>query len=344
MEEKKDVSIPVTILSGFLGAGKTTFLNHLLQENEGTRYAIIENEFGEQGIDNELVLRPDETIVELNNGCLCCTLNDNLYDILNELFERRSEFDEIIIEATGVADPTGLAEPFIVHPMIKKQFPLKGIICLVDAEQVEDHLKETKEAINQITYSDVLVINKIDLVSEEQVTVLENRLEKLNPLARILRGQKNQFPKIEYSRTNEKLEEVLLHLYKKTTPKVEQMGFPVQKPHGHHHHKHTEEVNSHTFIFDTPFDFRQLNLQLTVYLTFQAKQLYRMKGLVWLENEDQQFILQSVGKRFNFQKKRVWNPTEQKQSILVFIGKNLQRQGLERMLKICLSKTKLQHR
>ena len=344
MEEKKDVSIPVTILSGFLGAGKTTFLNHLLQENEGTRYAIIENEFGEQGIDNELVLRPDETIVELNNGCLCCTLNDNLYDILNELFERRSEFDEIIIEATGVADPTGLAEPFIVHPMIKKQFPLKGIICLVDAEQVEDHLKETKEAINQITYSDVLVINKIDLVSEEQVTVLENRLEKLNPLASILRGQKNQFPKIEYSRTNEKLEEVLLHLYKKTTSDVEQMGFPVQKPHGHHHHKHTEEVNSHTFIFDTPFDFRQLNLQLTVYLTFQAKQLYRMKGLVWLENEDQQFILQSVRKRFNFQKKRVWNPTEQKQSILVFIGKNLQRQGLERMLKICLSKTKLQHR
>ena len=144
MKEKNEVNIPVTILSGFLGAGKTTFLNYLLQENKGIRYAIIENEFGEQGIDNELVLRPDETIVELNSGCLCCTLNDNLYDILNELHERRSEFDEIIIEATGVADPAGLAQPFIVHPLIKKHFPLRGIICLIDSEQVEDHLKETK--------------------------------------------------------------------------------------------------------------------------------------------------------------------------------------------------------
>jgi len=341
MEEKKEISIPVTILTGFLGAGKTTFLNHLLQENEGIRYAIIENEFGEQGIDNELVLRPDETIVELNNGCLCCTLNDNLYDILNELFERRSEFDEIIIEATGVADPTGLAEPFIAHPMIKKHFPLKGIICLVDAEQVEDHLKETKEAINQITYSDVLLINKIDLVSEEQVTVLESRLRKLNPLATILRGQKNRFPKMEFSRNNEKLEEVLLHINKASIDNIDQLSFPVQKPHGHHHHKHTEDVISHSFKFDTPFDLRQLRLQLTVYLTFQAKQLYRMKGLIWLENEDHQFVLQSVGKRFDFQKKRAWKETEQKQSILVFIGKNLQRQGLERMLKICLSKAKL---
>lgn len=342
MEEKKEVKIPVTILSGFLGAGKTTFLNHLLQENEGTRYAIIENEFGEQGIDNELVLRPDETIVELNNGCLCCTLNDNLYDILNELFDRRSEFDEIIIEATGVADPTGLAQPFIAHPLIKKQFPLRAVICLVDAELVENQVKETEEAINQITFSDVLLINKIDLVSEEYVTVLENKLQQMNPLATIVKGHKKQYPKIDFCRNHDKLEEVLLHSQKGTASSIEQLNFPVQKTHNHHHHKHTDEVNSHTFIFDTPFDFRRLHLQLTVYLTFQAKDLYRMKGLIWLENEDQQFILQSVGKRMNFQEKRVWGETEHKQSILVFIGKNLQRAGLERILKICLSKTKLE--
>jgi len=109
---------PVTILTGFLGAGKTTFLNHLLARNEERRYAIIENEYGRQGIDNELVLRPDETIVQLDSGCLCCTLNDDLYDLLNDLHERRDEFDEIIIEATGLADPTGLAEPFLAHPLI----------------------------------------------------------------------------------------------------------------------------------------------------------------------------------------------------------------------------------
>ena len=341
MEEKEKINIPVTILSGFLGAGKTTFLNHLLQENEGTRYAIIENEFGEQGIDNELVLRPDETIVELNNGCLCCTLNDNLYDILNELFERRSEFDEIIIEATGVADPSGLAQPFIAHPLIKQHFPLTAIICLVDAELVEDQLEETEEAINQITFSDVLLINKIDLVSPDYVSVLENRLRQLNPLATIVKGHKDQFPKIEYQKERQKLEEIL-QSQKEMELNAEQLSFPVQKPHTHHHHKHTEEVNSHTFTFDYPFNFKRLHLQLSVYFSFQSKDLYRMKGLVWLEDEDQQFILQSVGKRLDFQEKRAWRPSEQKQSILVFIGKNLQRQGLERMLSKCFSNTTLQ--
>ena len=131
---------PVTILTGFLGAGKTTFLNHLLQENEDIRYLIIENEFGEQSIDNELLLQPKESIIEFKNGCLCCSMNGNLYDILNDLYERRSEFDEIIIEATGIADPVGLVEPFIVHPLINKHFPIAAIICLVDAELVEDQL------------------------------------------------------------------------------------------------------------------------------------------------------------------------------------------------------------
>jgi len=337
---QEQINIPVTILSGFLGSGKTTLLNHILEENKGTRYAIIENEFGEQGIDNELVLRPDDTIVELNNGCLCCTLNDNLYDILNELFERRSEFDEIIIEATGVADPTGLAQPFIAHPLVKKHFPLSAIICLVDAELVEDQIEETEEALNQITFSDILLINKTDLVNEEYVRVLENRLKQLNPLATILKGHKNQFPKIEYHKKHEKLEELFFNSNKKIKSDV--LSFPIQKPHHHHHHKHTEEVNSHTFVFDRPFDFRRLHLQLSVYLSFQANNLYRMKGLIWLEQESEQFILQSVGKRMDFQKKGPWKPETPKQSILVFIGKNLQRQGLERMLNKCFSKAELQ--
>ena len=334
---------PVTILTGFLGAGKTTFLNNLLQENEDKRYAIIENEFGEQGIDNELVLRPDETIVELNNGCLCCTLNDNLYDILNELFERRSEFDEIIIEATGVTDPTGLAQPFIAHPLIKKHFPLTAIICLVDAELVEDQLNETEEAINQITFSDILLINKIDLVSEHYVKILESRLQQMNPLARIIKGHKSNFPKIEYNNQgHEKLEELLLKSNQETKLSAEQLTFPVQKPHSHHHHKHTDGVNSHTFTFDHPFDFKRLHLQLSVYLSFQSKGLYRIKGLIWLEDKDQQYLLQSVGKRLDIQEKRAWRPTESKQSVIVFIGKQLQREGIEKLLKKCISKVQLQ--
>ena len=334
---------PVTILTGFLGAGKTTFLNHLLQENEGTRYAIIENEFGEQGIDNELVLRHDETIVELNNGCLCCTLNDNLYDILNELFERRSDFDEIIIEGTGVADPTGLAQPFIAHPLIKKHFPLTSIICLVDAELIEDQLEETEEAINQITFSDILLINKIDLVSEAYVFELTNKLQELNPLAKIFIGQKDQFPKIEYHQNHKKLEELLLESADEHVKKAVQLCFPVQKPHHHHHHKHTEEIVSHTFTFDYPFDFQVLHQQLFVYLTFQSKGLYRIKGLIWLADKEQQVVLQSVGKRLDFQEKRPWGVEEKRKSVIVFIGKQLQREGLEKLLKRCISKMQLQN-
>lgn len=325
---------PVTILTGFLGAGKTTFLNHLLTENVNTRYAIIENEFGEEGIDNELVLCPDETIVELNNGCLCCTLNDNLYDILNELFERRETFDEIIIEATGVADPTGLAQPFIAHPLIKKHFPLAAIICLVDAELVEDQLEETTEAINQISFSDILIINKTDLVRKEYISELENHLRQLNPLARIVQGNKDHFPPIAYHETQEKLEEAILSTI--------HSSFLAQKPHAHHHHQHTEELNSHTFRFDHPFDFQVLYQHLFVYLTFQSKGLYRIKGLVYFVNEDQQYIVQSVGKRVDFQAKRAWRPGEKKQSVIVFIGKQLQRPGLEKLLRRCVLSPKSQ--
>lgn len=326
---------PVTIITGFLGAGKTTYLNHQISKNAAIRYAIIENEFGEQGIDSELILRPDDTIVEMNNGCLCCTLNDNLYDILNELHERREDYDEIIIEATGVADPTGLAQPFISHPMIKKQFPLKGIICLVDAELVESHLKETEEAIKQITFSDMLLLNKTDLVSANYLTELKGKLQQLNPLAKIVLGNKDDFPTIDLTQQNKRLEE--LFTTNKPIIAAEEQYFPVLKQHAHHHHHHTEEINSQTFIIDKPLDKAALNSHLFVYLTFQAKDLYRLKGLVWIKGSEEQHLIQSVGKRVALNGKRKWKEGEHKQSVLVFIGKNLQRSGLEKLLNRCVS-------
>ncbi|OJJ15030.1 hypothetical protein BKI52_39885 [marine bacterium AO1-C] len=333
-------SKPVTILTGFLGAGKTTFLNHLIEKNATTRYAIIENEFGEQGIDSELIMRPDDTIVELNNGCLCCTLNDNLYDILNELFERKDEFDEIILEATGVADPTGLAEPFVSHPLIKEFFPLKGIICLVDAEQVEQQIQNTEEAIKQITFSDVLLLNKSDLVGEEHLEFLRKKMQKLNPLAQIVLGNKNDFPNIDLVKQNTQLEELFTkkdtpHQHKKEENK--ETSFPVKKPHAHHHHEHTEEVDSQSFILDQPFDYTALDRHFFAYLTLQARDLYRMKGLVWVEGSDEQYLIQSVGNRLDFEKRKAWETTEKKQSVVVFIGKNLQRKNLEELLDRCLA-------
>ncbi len=331
---------PVTILTGFLGAGKTTFLNHLLEYNKNTRYAIIENEFGEQGIDSELVIRPEETIVELNNGCLCCTLNDNLYDILNDLFDRKAEFDEIIIEATGVADPTGLAEPFVVHDLIKEYFPLKGVICLVDAELIETHLVETEEAKNQVAFSDVLLINKTDLVAQEYAKELVQKLHQLNPLASIVLGNKQAFPVIDLDPQQSPLDEIFHDSNHASQSKRDQQ-FPVSKPHTHHYHKHTEEIVSHTFHFDQPFNYQMLDQQLFVYLRLQSAGLYRMKGLVWLESSEDQHVVQSVGKRLDIEKRDAWPDGVKKRSVMVFIGKNLQRKGIEKLLKKCLSKRNL---
>ena len=327
---------PSTILTGFLGAGKTTYLNHLLKSKPNTRYAIIENEYGKQSIDSELILRAEDDIIELNNGCLCCSLNDNLYDILNKLFSRKAEYDEILIEATGVADPRGLADPFISFPAIKNQFPLTRIICLIDAELIEDQLHDTKEAINQITFSDVLLINKTDLVAEDYLNKLSKRLKKLNPLAKIVFGNYHDFPIVEIEAHNSQLDDTFFENHKGSSH--DNNNFPIQKPHSHYPHDHTDEVDSFTLFFKHPFDQMTLQHRLLVYLTFQAKNLYRMKGLIWLEGKDEQFLLQAVGKRFVIEEKRTWRADENKESKIVFIGKNIQKEPLEKMLSQCFAK------
>lgn len=245
---------PVTILTGFLGAGKTTFLNHLIQQNPDTRYAIIENEYGERSIDSELIFRPEDGIVELNNGCLCCTLNDNLYDILNDLFDRRDEFDEIIIEATGVADPAGLAEPFLTHPLVKERFPFMATICIIDTELVEELIEETEEALNQITFSEILLLSKIDLISGAYAQEVKEKMQKLNPLAKIFLGHKEGFPDLNLAQKKEEYEQNMLkemrHILSSEEKKIE-------APHHHHHHdhEHTAEIVSFCFTFDRPFNY-----------------------------------------------------------------------------------------
>ncbi|MEM6801994.1 MAG: GTP-binding protein [Bacteroidota bacterium] len=333
---------PVSILTGFLGAGKTTFLNHLIQKNKGTRYAIIENEFGEQGIDSELIVHPDDTIVELNNGCLCCTLNDNLYEIINELYTRRDEFDELIIEATGVADPTGLAQPFLTHPLIEKHFPLKGVICLVDAELIDTQLAETEEAKNQVGFSDVILINKTDRVEADYLEELKERLRLKNPLASIYSGNREKYPVIELRPKESPLEKIFQQEDPHTHAKKES-EFPLSKPHSHHHHKHTEEIISHTFHFDQAFDYHLLDQRLLVYLMLNAQSLYRMKGLIWLEGGEGQYLLQSVGKQLEIELLRPWENNEQKKSVIVFIGKNLIRSDIEKFLHKCISKSNITH-
>lgn len=328
---------PVTILTGFLGSGKTTFLNHMIQRKPEVRYAIIENEFGEQGIDGELIIRPDDGIVEMNNGCLCCTLNDNLYDILNDLFDRRDDFDEIIIEATGVADPAGLAAPFLSHPLIKEHFPLLGTICIVDSELIDDQIAETEEALNQLTFSDAIILNKTEFVSSTYVKELKKRIQQINPLAKVFLEDNHTFPDIDLTAQRKEIDKKIIEIRKDFQYSD---GLNLKAPHQGHQHEHTKDIVSFSFHFEEPFDYEMLYHHLFVYLTFQSKNLYRIKGLVAIAENDKQMVFQSVGKRLSIEEKRTWNDGEKRESVFVFIGKNLKETGLKKLLNRCISKAK----
>jgi G3E family GTPase len=186
--------IPVTVLTGFLGSGKTTLLNRILTENHGKRIAVIENEFGEIGIDQALVINADEEVFEMNNGCICCTVRGDLIRILGNLMKRRDKFDHILVETTGMADPGPVAQTFFVDDDLKELFSLDGIVTLVDAKHVQLHLEDSNECKEQIAFADVLILNKTDLVQERELDLLERRVKSMNSMARVLRAQNANVP------------------------------------------------------------------------------------------------------------------------------------------------------
>lgn len=186
--------IPVTILTGFLGSGKTTLLNRILSEQHGQRIAVIENEFGEVGIDQALVINADEEIFEMNNGCICCTVRGDLIRVLANLMKRRDKFDRVLVETTGLADPGPVAQTFFMDEDIQEDFRLDGIVTLVDAKHLDLHLDDSKEAREQVAFADVLVLNKVDLVDADAADALERRLRSMNAMARILRSYRASVP------------------------------------------------------------------------------------------------------------------------------------------------------
>jgi G3E family GTPase len=186
--------IPVTVLTGFLGSGKTTLLNRILAEHHGQRIAVIENEFGEIGIDQALVIKADEEIFEMNNGCICCTVRGDLIRVLGNLMKRRDKFDRIVVETTGMANPGPVAQTFFVDDDVRADFVLDGIVTLVDAKHLELHLGEQQEAFEQVAFADVLVINKTDLIDSAQLAAIERRVRGINAMAKLLRGSHARVP------------------------------------------------------------------------------------------------------------------------------------------------------
>lgn len=317
-----DQAIPVTIITGFLGAGKTTFLNHLIEQNPGIRFAIIENEFGDINIDQELVIGADEGIFEMSNGCICCTLNAELIETLARLIHSGKPFDHLIIETTGMAEPDGVAAAFVSSEEIQHYFSLNATVCLVDAPHFEDSLHEREEAFKQLTFADLVIINKKSEVQAPYLEEITQKVAQMNPFAKIVLA--------DYGQVEDTILALQAYRAERTEKSIQELP--------HHHHHHLGEVQAHSFTFDEPFDFLKFMQWSKVLLMFQRKNIYRIKGIINFSMHEQKMIFQSVQTASSFQKGSNWPTGEPRISRLVIIGKGLQRDRLERSIRSCLEK------
>jgi G3E family GTPase len=314
--------IPVTMLTGYLGAGKTTLLNRILTENHGKKYAVVINEFGELGVDNDLVVDADEEVFEMNNGCICCTVRGDLIRIVGSLIKRKG-LDGILIETTGLADPAPVAQTFFMDEDVRTRTKLDAIVTVVDAKHLLARLEDSHEAVEQVAFADVIVLNKTDLVTEAEIDVIERRLRSLNHHARIHRAARADVPVTELlDRGAFDLNRVL---------EVEP-GFLS----GEDDHKHDDAVQSVSFEADKPLDRKRFMSWIGELLSRQGQDLLRTKGILDFVGEDRRFAFQAVHMLADGDFIGPWKAGEPRRSKLVFIGRNLSRPELRRGFEACL--------
>ena len=323
-ENKK---LPVTLITGFLGSGKTTFLNHLIREQSAERILVIENEVGKCNVDGALVESGVQEVVELTAGCLCCSLSDGLLDALEVVSAKQNEIDRLVIETTGVADPSSIVQVFLADPIVERFFELEQVICVTDAGLVEDWLEETEEALRQVVMADVILLNKADTVSSSYLPILGQRMKAINPDAFILSGDNGRFPIAQILETKTKdaaAFENRLAIIGKRQDLVN--GDPTVAKGNRH------KVNTFTLTFDQPFVLDDyFSLQLHRLINLYREQVYRVKGVLHVLDYPNRVILQSVRTSCVVTDGTPWAPGETKESNLVFIGRGLKKEAFEQM-------------
>ena len=313
--------IPVTVLTGFLGAGKTTLLNRILTEQHGNRYAVIVNEFGEEGIDNDLVVDADEEVFEMNNGCICCTVRGDLIRILGGLMKRADKFDAIIVETTGLADPAPVAQTFFVDQDVADRTRLDAIVTVADAVHLDNQLGEHHEAEEQIAFADIVLLNKTDLVEVEGLGRVEDRIRRINPYTKIIRT--------EHCAAN--LDEVLgLKAFSLDRVLEVEPDFLTSD----HDHEHDDDVKSISLVADAPLDLDKFQTWFGQLLQTRGQDILRSKGILDFKGEDDRYVFQGVHMLMDGAPMGAW-PEGSRQSRLVFIGRDLDTMGLEDGFAAC---------
>jgi G3E family GTPase len=333
---------PVTVLTGYLGAGKTTLLNRILTEDHGKRYAVIVNEFGEIGIDNDLIVGADEEVFEMSNGCVCCTVRGDLIRVLQGLAKRQTlsggrGFDAIIIETTGLADPGPVAQTFFVDEDVKKRTVLDSVTTVVDARHVTARLGDSREAREQIAFADQIVLNKTDLVDEAALRAVEARLRRLNPLAPIHRAERSNVPLAAIlGRGGFDLDRILELEPEFLNPPHGEAGHVHDEDceHDHDHH-HDDDIKGVSLSFDAPLNADAVSRWLSGLLAEQGPDILRAKGILSVAREDRRLVFQAVHMILEGDLQRPWGPDEPRQSRMVFIGRNLDPAALKAGFEAC---------
>jgi G3E family GTPase len=315
----------VTVLTGFLGAGKTTLLNHILTAQHGKRIAVIENEFGEVGVDGDLVIGAEEELFETNNGCICCKVRGDLIRILGNLMKRRQRFDYVLIETTGLADPGPVAQTFFVDDDLQRHLRLDGIVTVVDSYHVWQHLDHSPEVKEQLAFADVVLLNKTDLVSEAQLGKLEQRVRSMNTVARI---HQTRNALIDLDR--------ILGVEGFSLERAQEVDPEFLDTHHEHHHDHDEEVSSVGIVMPGDLDQEKFNGWISELLQTRGPDFFRTKGVLSIKGFKERFVFQGVHMLFDGRTDRPWG-NEPRTNKLIFIGRNLDRAALNEGFRSCLT-------